>query len=116
MDFHGHPDDQARTTRAPLTAWTDEELAAITAAFRAGDLPTEVVCGDRRVFLCVDEAVGYGHSNGKADAMQQMLRDLVLAGRQNDPVQISDPKDPAATVQHSTVGALAAAVLRSPRG
>ena len=45
-----------------------------------------------------------------------MLRDLVLAGRKHDPVQISDPKDPAAQVQHTTVGALAAVMPRSDRG
>lgn len=116
MNFQGHPDNQSRTPRAHFTAWTDEYLARITAAFRAGDLPIDVMCAGGRVLVYVDEIVGYGDGDGKADAMQQMLRDLVLAGRRNDPVQISDSKDPAATVQHSTVGALAEAMLRSARG
>jgi hypothetical protein len=105
-----HPDDESRE---PATVWTDEDIDAVCAAIAAGDLPAEVTCTDgRRVVVSVDEAVAF--TGGKATGMQRLLRDLVLDGRRNDLVYLTDPKDPAVPAERTTVGALAAALLAQP--
>lgn len=96
--------------------WTAEDLAAVRAAFDAGELPAEVdVTGGGTVLVCVDEArdVGVSFGSGKARALTRTLLDLVRAGRKADLVVIEDPKNPAAPTQSATVGALAAAGLQA---
>lgn len=67
--------------RSELGRWTAEDQAAISAAFDAGDLPTEVTLSDgRTVVVCLDEVA----SLTDTDALDRMLSDLARTSRKND--------------------------------